>query len=256
MSIGKRGLLSDRRAVITGGSRGIGAAIAALFAEEGADLAICHLGDHAGAAKLADRMTATGRKIHVSETDVADATAVDAFAAWVHDTLGPPDILVNCAGIGGADKPFESVSIEDWDRMIGVNLRGVFLTTRTFYPGMVARGYGRIVNIASQLAYKGAPGLAPYVAAKAGVVGLTRALSYEGAPHNVMVNGIAPGPVNTPLLEAHSADWLAMKKGQLPLGRFGEPDEIAPTALLLASEKGAAFYCGQTLSPNGGDVMV
>ena len=94
------------------------------------------------------------------------------------------------------------------------------------------------------------------MAARAGVVGLTRALSYEGAPHNVLVNGIAPGPVETPLLNGLSDAWRAMKRKELPLGRFGEPAEIAPTALLLASETGAAFYCGQTLSPNGGDVML
>lgn len=248
--------LSGRRAVITGGSRGIGGAIATLFAQAGAKVAICHLGDAAGAEHLSESFAAMGGELLVRECDVADEVSVEAFARWTGETLGPADILVNCAGIGGADKPFQSVSVADWDRMLGVNLRGVFLVTRQYFPGMVERGYGRIVNIASQLAYKGAPGLAPYVAAKAGVVGLTRALSYEGAAHNVMVNGIAPGPVETPLLAGHSDAWLAMKKGQLPVGRFGQPDEIAPTALLLASEKGGAFYSGQTLSPNGGDVMI
>lgn len=248
--------LAGRRAVITGGSRGIGGAIATLFARAGAEVAICHLGDADGAEALSQTFSGLGKTLHAQECDVSDEAAVERFAAWTGAVLGPADILVNCAGIGGADKPFGSVSVADWDRMLGINLRGVFLVTRHYYPGMVERGYGRIVNIASQLAYKGAPGLAPYVAAKAGVVGLTRALSYEGAPHNVMVNGIAPGPVETPLLAGHSDEWLAMKKGQLPLGRFGQPDEIAPTALLLASEAGGAFYCGQTLSPNGGDVMV
>ena len=248
--------LTGRRAVITGGSRGIGAAIATLFSQAGAEVAVCHLGDAGGAKALAETFAATGKTLHVRECDVADEAAVEKLAAWTHELFGPADILVNCAGIGGADKPFETTAVADWDRMLGINLRGVFLVTRQYYPAMIARRYGRIVNIASQLAYKGAPGLVPYVAAKAGVVGLTRALSYEGAPHNVMVNGIAPGPVETPLLAGHSDEWLAMKKGQLPLGRFGQPDEIAPTALLLASEKGGAFYCGQTLSPNGGDVMV
>ena len=248
--------LAGRRAVVTGGSRGIGGAIATLFAESGAEVAICHLGDTAGAETLAATFTGMGKTLHVRECDVSDEAAVEAFARWTEAVLGPADILVNCAGIGGADKAFQEVSVADWDRMLGINLRGVFLVTRQYYPGMVERRYGRIVNIASQLAYKGAPGLAAYVAAKAGVVGLTRALSYEGAPHNVMVNGIAPGPVETPLLAGHTDAWLTMKKGQLPLGRFGQPDEIAPTALLLASEKGGAFYCGQTLSPNGGDVMV
>ena len=248
--------LAGRRAVITGGSRGIGGAIATLFAQSGAEVAICHLGDGAGVEQLSGTFWAMGGKLLAKECDVADEASVEAFARWTDKVLGPADILVNCAGIGGADKPFQTVSVEDWDRMIGVNLRGVFLVTRQYFGGMIERRYGRVVNIASQLAYKGAPGLAAYVTAKAGVVGLTRALSYEGAPHNVMVNGIAPGPVETPLLAGHSDAWLKMKKGQLPLGRFGQPDEIAPTALLLASETGGAFYCGQTLSPNGGDVMI
>lgn len=248
--------LHGRKALITGGSRGIGAAIATLFADAGADVAICHLGDASGADTLAAEFQAAGRPLAALECDVADEGQVAALAEWTATAIGQPDILVNCAGIGGHDKPFADVTVAEWDQMLGVNLRGVFLVTRAFFPGMVERRYGRIVNIASQLAYKGAPGLAAYVAAKAGVVGLTRALSYEGAPHNVMVNGIAPGPVETPLLMGHSDAWLAMKKGQLPVGRFGQPEEIAPTALLLASDTGGAFYSGQTLSPNGGDVMV
>ncbi|AJE48769.1 SDR family NAD(P)-dependent oxidoreductase [Celeribacter indicus] len=248
--------LAGRKALVTGGSRGIGAAIARLFAEAGADVAVCHFGDKGGADDLSKNFRELDRVLHAHECDVAQETEVDALAEWTTETLGKIDILVNCAGIGGQDKPFREVSVAEWDRMIGINLRGVFLVTRAFFPGMIDRGYGRIVNVASQLAYKGAPGLAAYVAAKSGVVGLTRALSYEGAPHNVMVNGIAPGPVETPLLLSHSDAWLKMKKGQLPVGRFGRTYEIAPTALLLASETGGAFYCGQTLSPNGGDVML
>ncbi|WP_159715097.1 SDR family NAD(P)-dependent oxidoreductase, partial [Geminicoccus flavidas] len=179
---------------------------------------------------------------------------VAAMAAWARDELGQVDILVNCAGIGG-DRAFTELSVAEWDRMIAVHLRGTFLVTHTFFPDMVRRGFGRVINIASQLAYKGAPGLAHYCAAKAGIVGFTRALAYEGAPHGVTVNGIAPGPVETDLLNGMSDSWRAMKQAQLPIGRFGQVGEIAPTALLLASDAGS-FYVGQTLSPNGGDVMV
>jgi 3-oxoacyl-[acyl-carrier protein] reductase len=161
---------------------------------------------------------------------------------------------VYCAGIGG-DVLFPDITVESFDRMIGVHLRGTFLVTRKFYPAMAAKGWGRVINFSSQLAYKGAPGLAHYCAAKAGIVGFTRALAYEGAPNGVTVNSIAPGPIDTDMLMGMSDGWRAMKQAQLPAGRFGRVDEIAPTALLLASEAGS-YYVGQTLSPNGGDVLL
>lgn len=247
--------LSGRRALITGGSRGIGAAIVEMFARHGADVALCHYEDEANATALIERLASDGLRVKATSCDVSDPTAVQAFGAWARSELGQVDIVVNSAGVGGNDRPFEETDASDWDRFVGVNLRGTMLVTREFWSGMIERRYGRVVNIASQLAYKGAPGLAHYCAAKAGVVGFTRALSYEGAPHNVTVNAIAPGPVETDLLRNHSEQWLDTKKKQLPIGRFGSVDEIAPTALLLASDAGA-FYLGQTLSPNGGDVMI
>ncbi|MBB5751544.1 3-oxoacyl-ACP reductase family protein [Prosthecomicrobium pneumaticum] len=246
--------LAGRTAVVTGGSRGIGAAIVELFAAHGATVHYCHVDDEARAAALDARMAEAGTPTHGSFCDVSDEASVAAFFAGVEAAGAPVDILVNCAGIGG-DKPFGAISIADWDRMIGVHLRGTFLATRQVFDKMVARGYGRIVNFASQLAYKGAPHLAHYCAAKAGIVGFTRALSYEGAPHGVLVNAIAPGPVETELLMALTDEWRSMKKAQLPIGRFGLPNEIAPAVLLLASEAGS-YFVGQTLSPNGGDVMI
>jgi 3-oxoacyl-[acyl-carrier protein] reductase len=247
--------LTGRKAVITGGSRGIGAAIAELFMAHGADVAICHLGDPHNAHSLQARLADKGLTLHASECNVANPSSVQGFADWALDRLGQVDIVVNSAGVGGGDRPFATTDDDDWDRVVGVNLRGTILVTRAFFGAMIARNHGRVINIASQLAYKGAPGLAHYCAAKAGVVGFTRALAYEGAPHNVMVNAIAPGPVDTELLRNHSQAWLDAKQAQLPVGRFGQVSEIAPTALLLASEAGA-FYAGQTLSPNGGDVML
>ena len=246
--------LSGRKALVTGGSSGIGAAIVDLFCKYGAEVAFCHLNDDARADGLTSRLAAEGHIAFGRPCDVADEGQVAAFVDWAEGKLGQIDILVNCAGIGG-DKPFEELTVAVWDRMIGVHLRGTFLVTSRCFAKMVARKYGRIINFSSQLAYKGAPGLAHYCAAKAGVMGFTRALSYEGAPHGVMVNGIAPGPVETDLLLGLSDDWRAMKLKQLPIGRFGRPEEIAPTVLMLASDAGA-FYVGQTLSPNGGDVMV
>lgn len=247
--------LTGHRAVITGGSRGIGAAIAEIFVAHGAQVAICHLNDEAGAAALNARLSQQGRSVHIASCDVSDRKAVKDFGNWCRSTLGGVDIVVNSAGVGGGDRPYSETTDADWDRIVGINLEGTMLVTREFFSQMIARRFGRVINIASQLAYKGAPGLAHYCAAKAGVVGFTRALAYEGAPHGVKVNAIAPGPVDTELLRNHSEQWLDMKKKQLPIGRFGAVDEIAPTALLLASA-GGAFYVGQTLSPNGGDVML
>lgn len=246
--------LAGRKALVTGGSSGIGSGIVRLFADHGAEIVFCHLGDGERALKLAEDLSSTGAAVHSVECDVSDEGSVSALAEEAGRRLGQVDILVNCAGIGG-DKPFTEITVRDWDRMIGVHLRGTFLVSRCFFAGMLERRYGRIINIASQLAYKGAPGLTHYCAAKAGIVGFTRALSYEGAPHGVLVNAIAPGPVETDLLMGLSDEWREMKQKQLPIGRFGRVDDITPTALLLASEAGA-YYVGQCLSPNGGDVMI
>ncbi len=245
--------LTGRTALVTGGSRGIGAEIVRIFAEHGASVGFCHIGDNANADKVG--ASAVGGTVDHTECDVASEEQVRSMARWASEKFGHVDIVVNCAGIGGGDKPFGQLSTEDWDRMLGVHLKGTYLVTKQFFDAMAENGWGRVINLASQLAYKGAPGLAHYCAAKAGIVGFTRALSYEGAPKGVMVNAIAPGPVETDLLMAHSESWLTMKQSQLPVNRFGKVDEIAPTALLLASDAGA-FYCGQTLSPNGGDVML
>ena len=128
------------------------------------------------------------------------------------DRFGSVDILVNCAGIGGG-APFTELSVGDWDRMIAVHLRGAFLVSRIFFAGMVAHRWGRIINIASQLAFKGGPMLAHYCAAKAGVVGFTKALAHEGAPHGVLVNAVAPGPVETELLNEMSREWRDANAG-------------------------------------------
>jgi 3-oxoacyl-[acyl-carrier protein] reductase len=247
-------LLQGRTALVTGGSCGIGGAIAQLFAQSGAQVGICHLGDSRGASELIERLASSGPHVQATECDVADEESVSLLGDWAGQMLGPVDIVVNCAGIGG-DASFQEISVPVWDRMIAVHLRGTFLVTRLFFAGMLNRRFGRVINISSQLAYKGAAGLAHYCAAKAGVVGFTRALAYEGAPYGVCVNAIAPGPVETSLLAGLTDAWRARKKAELPIGRFGSVDEIAPTAVLLASDAGS-YYVGQTLSPNGGDVML
>lgn len=246
--------LAGRKALITGGSRGIGAGIVELFAAAGAEVAFCHYRDGAEASALVKTLVSQGHKAHETDCDVASESEVAAMAAWAERCLGQVDIVVNNAGIGG-DTPLVKMTIEEWDRMIAVHLRGTFLVTRAFFEKMCQRSYGRIISISSQLAYKGSPGLVHYSAAKAGILGFTRALAYEGAPHKVTVNSVAPGPVDTDLTRGLSDEFRRMKMGQLPLGRFGHVKEIAPTLLLLASEAGS-FYTGQSLSPNGGDVMI
>jgi 3-oxoacyl-[acyl-carrier protein] reductase len=248
------GRLENKTALVTGGSRGIGGAIAIAFAAEGADVAFCHDNDFEGAAAVVSAIRSHGCEALAFQCDVADDAAVSQFWAESERVLGPIDILVNNAGIG-AEQPFEAIDLAAFDRMIDVNLRAVFHFAKLATPAMRGRGWGRIINIASQLAYKGASGLSHYCAAKAGVIGLTRALSIELAGSGILVNAIAPGMVETRLNEGLSDNWKIRKLNELPIHRFGRPSEIAPTAVLLASSDGD-FYVGQTLSPNGGDVFL
>jgi 3-oxoacyl-[acyl-carrier protein] reductase len=161
--------LDGRTALVTGGSRGIGGAIVQLFARHGAKVAIADVA-------LAAKLEADGGSSIAVACDIADPDAVAGMASTVQSRLGPVDIVVNAAGIGG-EAAFTDLSIAEWDRMIGAHLRGTFLVTKQFFASMVERKWGRVINIASQLAYKGAPGLAHYCAAKAGIVGFTRALA-------------------------------------------------------------------------------
>jgi 3-oxoacyl-[acyl-carrier protein] reductase len=247
------GKLDGRRALITGASRGIGAAIALAFADQGCDVAFCHLGDGDKAAEVKRAIDDRGRKSFAAECDVADEVALPVMVARARKALGGIDILVNNAG-HSAETPFENIPVAAWDRMIAVHLRGTFLASRACYGAMCESGWGRIINIASQHALKGTLGKAHYCAANAGIIGLTKALAREGAPKGVLVNAIAPGPVETDLFRDLSEEWRDAKLAEMPLGRFAAVSEIAPTAVMLASADGA-YYVGQTLSPNGGDVM-
>ena len=245
--------LQNQIALITGGSRGIGRATALLFAREGADIAFCHLNDDAQAEATATEIRTLGRRAMHRSIDVADIAATRAFAEDVARTFGPIDILFNNAGMN-IRKPFPDYTEADFDRIVAVHLKGMFFMAQAVYPAMVARGHGCIINIASQRGLKGAVNAAPYSAAKAGIIGLTRALAWEAAPKGVRVNAIAPGPIDTDLTATMApADRQAFIDA-LPAGRFGRPEEIAATALLLARPEGG-FYVGATLSPNGGDVM-
>ena len=168
--------LQGQVALVTGGSRGIGRATALAFAGEGADIAFCHFNDDAQAETTAADIRALGRRVMHLSADVADPAATRNFAQRATDTLGAPDIVFNNAGMN-TRKPFEDYTEEEFDRLIGVHLKGMFFMAQAVYPGMVARGRGCIINIASQMGLKGGPNAVPYCAAKAGIIGLTRALA-------------------------------------------------------------------------------
>jgi 3-oxoacyl-[acyl-carrier protein] reductase len=248
------GQLDGQVAIITGGSRGIGRAIALLFAKEGADIAFCHLHDAAGAAEVASKVEALGRRCFHLGVDVAELPTLRAFLTAAQGALGPCDILVNNAGLN-LRGPIESITEEMFDRVMSVHVRASFFAAQHVWPTMAERGRGRIITTASQLAFKGGAGIVPYCTAKAALVGMTRALSREGAPKGILVNAIAPGPVATDLTAQLGEGWAERTGAGLPIGRVGQPEEIAAAALLLASSPGGDFFVGATLSPNGGDVM-
>lgn len=217
-------------AVVTGAGRGIGRAVADTLAARGYDVVVNDLdgGDVAG--------------------DVADPGVAERLATF------RPDVLVNNAGFVH-QAPVSEMRIEDFDRMLAVHLRGTFLCTRAVLPGMLERGAGIIVNVASQLGQIGAADMAHYSAAKAGIIGFTKSVAREVAARGVRVNAVAPGPIETDLVRALPEDWRREKAASLPLGRFGEPPEVAETVAFLCSDA-AALYVGQTLGPNSGDVML
>ena len=245
--------LQGQVALITGGSRGIGRATALAFAREGADIAFCHLDDAAKAEETAAAIAALGRRALHRSVDVADVAASRAFAAEAAQALGPIDALFNNAGMN-IRMPFEAYTEAEFDRLMAVHVKGMFFMAQAVYPAMAARGRGCIINVASQRALKGAVNAAPYSAAKAAIIGFTRALAWEATPKGVRVNAIAPGPVETDLTATMAAQDRQAFIDALPVHRFGRPEEIAATALLLAGPQGG-FYVGACLSPNGGDVM-
>ena len=245
------GKLKNRIAVVTGGASGIGRGIALLYAEEGADLALIDR-NREGAEKVAAAIRQMGRRAIALAADVGAEAEVEQTFATIRRDLGDPDILVNNAGIVTVQH-LETMPTAMFDEMIRINLKSVFLCTRAVLPAMRKKRYGRIVNISSQLAYKGGEGMAHYAAAKAGILGITRSLAYEVTADNIAVNAICPGPIDTPM--KLPPEWASKKQSELVIGRQGQVEEIAPTALLLACED-AAFYVGATFHPNGGDIMV
>ena len=245
------GKLDGRVAIVTGAATGLGRGIALLYAAEGADVAVLDR-NGTGAATVAEAIRALGRRSAAVQVDVGDEADVKAAIAAAVAALGPPDNVVNKAGIATVSL-LEDMPTAMWDEMIRVNLSSVRFCTRAVLPHMRARNYGRIINISSQLAHKGGEGMAHCAAVKAGILGLTRSLAYEVTRDNIAVNAICPGPLLTDM--RLPPEWAAKKLDELVIGRQGGVEEVAPTALLLATEE-AAFYVGATFNPNCGDIMV
>jgi len=240
--------LEGKNAVVTGGARGIGRAIATVLAARGAAVAVWDLNAE-GAEQTVDMIRQAGGKAIAVAGDAANADAIAASAARTREKLGAITILVNNAGISSY-VPFTSLSEEVWDRIIGVNLKGPFLVTKEFVPGMLEAGWGRIVNISSSSAQTGAPSMAHYAASKGGVIGFTKALAIEFADKGITVNHVPPGFVDTPLVREGPINVEAVAQ-QMPMKRAGQPNDIAHAVAYLVSEE-AGYVTGQTLSVNGG----
>ncbi len=243
----------SRVALVTGAGSGIGRAIAEKLAKDGERVVVNDLRE-ASADEVVARIKESGGTAAAASGDVSDPEAVQRIVEAAREAYGSPEILVNNAGFL-QQKRFVDLTVEDFDRMIAVHLRGTFLCIQAVLPEMLSRGHGIIVNVASQLGQIGGVELCHYSSAKAGIIGLTKSLAREVSAEGVRVNAVAPGPINTELVLGLSEEWRRNKAAELPLGRFGEPWEVAETVSFLVSE-GAALYVGQTLGPNSGDVML
>jgi 3-oxoacyl-[acyl-carrier protein] reductase len=248
MTIPESSLLQGRTALITGAASGIGRAVAAHYLAAGARVVVADRSPRA--AEVAGELGADGGVV----LDATDEDAVDAAVAAATEMLGRIDVLVTSHGIL-TQSPMVDMSLALWHETLSVDLTSVFLLNRAVLPGMLGQGGGRIVNVASQLGIKGGESLAHYAAAKAGVIAMTKSLALEVSSRGVLVNAIAPGPIETPMLDGIDDEWKRAKRAELPLGRFGTADEVAPTAVLLASDPGGNLFVGQVLGPNSGDVM-
>jgi 3-oxoacyl-[acyl-carrier protein] reductase len=223
-----------------------------MLAGAGADIVVNHLGATAEAVEdLSRSISQLGRRAIAIEADVSNRTEVARMVELAVGECGRLDILVNNAGIS-PEHPIESTTEEIWDRVLAVNLKGQYLACQAVAPHMRARRYGRIINIASEQGLIGAVGMSAYCASKAGIFGLTKALARELAPDGILVNCIAPGPVDTAML--NPLDRTPELMAKIPLLRIGRPDEIAFAVLFLASPQ-TSWTTGQILSPNGGVVM-
>ncbi len=238
-----------RVALITGGTRGIGAAISIKLKESGYKVAATYAGNDEVATKFSKE-----NKIAIFKWSIANYAECVAGIKSVEDELGAIDILVNNAGIT-RDGMFHKMSQEQWREVINVNLNGLFNMTHPLWDGMRAREFGRIVNISSINGQKGQLGQANYSAAKAGELGFTKSLALEGARKGITVNAICPGYINTDMVKAMSEKAIEATESQIPVGHLGEPDDIARCVKFLVADE-SSFITGSTISANGGQYLI
>ena len=244
--------LAGKIALITGGNTGIGRGVALAYADEGADVAIAWIAREPDARSLVTEIERRGRRGLGVRCDVTSEADVQALVRSVVERFGRLDVLVNNAGIQKA-QPITEMSLDDWERMMAVHLRGAFLCSREAARVMIPQGSGRIILLSSQLAYIGRANYTAYSAAKGGLLTFTRALAQELAPHGILVNAIAPGLIDTgfdPLPDATKRAHAA----SLPLRRLGMPEDLVGAFVFLAADD-SRYFCGQTLHPNGGEIM-
>ena len=247
------GRFEGKSAIVTGASRGIGREIALLLAKEGARVAVNYSGSKDKADEVVQLITAAGGEAFAIQADVSDADSVKKMVDQTVETFGSIDILVNNAGIT-KDNLLMRMKEDEWDDVMNINLKGVFLCTKGVTRQMMRQRAGKIVNVASIVGVSGNPGQANYVAAKAGVIGFTKTAAQELASRNINVNAVAPGFITTDMTDALSEEVKNQMLAMIPLGKLGSPEDVAKTVMFLLSDD-AAYITGQTIHIDGGMVM-
>ncbi len=247
--------LKGRVAIVTGGAKGLGRAFALKLAEEGARVMVVTRKDMANLEKTVQQIKDLGGEAALFQADVARETDMLNMAEATNKAFGRIDILINNAAIydGIKRKPFYEIDPDEWDLVMKVNVKGAFLAARAVFPYMKAQGYGKIVNLSSEVFYTGSNGFAHYVASKGGIIGLTRALAVELGPHNICINCVAPGFTDTEASRG-LADVTKYDTSKTPLRRLERPEDLTGAALFLASPE-SDFITGQTILVDGGRAM-
>lgn len=245
--------LIGKTALVTGASRGIGREIALELARQGVDVVVNYAGSEAKAHEVVEEIKGLGREAIAIQCDVSNSESVTDMVKKTVDHFGKIDILVNNAGIT-RDNLLMRMKENEWDDVMNINLKGVFLCTKAVTRQMMKQRYGRIINISSVVGVSGNPGQANYVAAKAGVIGLTKTSAKELASRGITVNAIAPGFITTEMTDQLTEDIQNEMLKMIPLAQFGEPKDIANTVVFLASDD-SRYITGQTIHVNGGMVM-